>query len=182
MGWSSNAPVPWKWLHMQTHILRPARYHSLHIARCLMRVWVLDTQWIQWMRVPHRLYTLLRDWLMQLCLSILHSLGKQPTQLALYFIGMFMETSYTGVQVLLWATRKSENQVKLIQGILVIKKCFLRGQSCQAEGLSENRKNLFWITWSARKDEILEGFWKWEGNVDIPNTATDILCDLGTVV
>lgn len=33
--------------------------------------------------------------------------GEQPTQLALYFIGKFVETSYTGVKVLLWDIRKN---------------------------------------------------------------------------
>lgn len=75
--------------------------------------------------------------------SVLQPRGEQPTHLALHFIGMFVETSDTGVQVLLWAIRKHENQAKLIQAKLVTSECFLRGQSCQAEGFLENRRNLF---------------------------------------
>lgn len=75
--------------------------------------------------------------------SVLQPHGEQPTRLALHFIGMFVETSDTGVQVLLWAIRKHENRAKLIQAKLVTSECFLRGQSCQAEGLLENRRNLF---------------------------------------
>lgn len=131
-----------------------------------------------WTRVPHRLYTLLRDWLA----FILQSQTEQSIQLALHFIGKFVKTSYTGVQVLLRAIRKNENQAKPIHGKLLMKKCFLRWQSCQAGGLSDNSRNLFWLTQSARKDETLEGFWKWVGNVDISSTATEILCDLGRVV
>jgi len=82
---------------------------------------------------------LLKDWLS----FIFHSQREQSTQLALHFVGKFVETSYTGVQVLLWAIREDENQTKPIQSKLVMKKCFLKGQSYHAESLSENRRNLF---------------------------------------
>lgn len=109
-------------------------------ALCLMCVCVLYTQWTQLSVVNlTRLYNLLED-----CPSFIsHSQREQSTQLALHFIGKFVETSYTGVQVLLWAGRKNVNQAKSLQGKLVMKKCFLRGHSCQAKGPSDNRRNLF---------------------------------------
>lgn len=143
MGWNSNAPMPQKWLHVQTHTLQSAMYSSQHTAQCLMPVRVPYAQWSQLLNQgPTQALHLAKG----LAGFHLQSQAEQSTQLALHFIGKFVKTSYTGVQVLLRAIRKNENQAKPIHGKLLMKKCFLRWQSCQAGGLSDNRRNLFWLT------------------------------------
>lgn len=95
-------------LHIQTHILRSVTYSSLHIAWCLICAWVPYAQSTQLVNEgPTQALCFAKGLADATVPFFFHSCGKQPTQLALYFVGMFADTSYTGVQVLLWAVRKN---------------------------------------------------------------------------
>lgn len=73
-----------------------------------MHVWVPYAQWTQLVNEGPTQALYLAKGLADATVSfIFHFHGEQPTQLALYFVGMFVETSYTGVEVLLWAIRKN---------------------------------------------------------------------------
>lgn len=66
------------------------------------------------------------------------------TQFAAHVIGMFVEINYTGIQVLLSAIRKHENQAKLIQVKLIssCKEMFPQKTKLSSRSLSKQEKPL----------------------------------------
>lgn len=150
--------MPQERLHMQIRTLGSATHSSQHTAQCLMYVRGPHTQENQ---LPKQGPT----WAFQLAKGLTASFstprGSSQHSLACILQGSLWKL-YTGAQVSLWATRKNETQAKAIQGKLVMKRCYLRGQSYQTEGSFRQRgKPLL------NKRGCLKEFWKSERNVDI---------------
>lgn len=123
-----------------------------------------------WTWVPHRLYTLLRAWLS----FISHSQSVQSTQLALYSIGNFMKTGYIGVKF--YCGLYDKIKTKPIQGKPVMEKCFLRWQSSQTKGLSENREKPLLTDTVCQKEWNPGRILKMRGKCGYFH-YTEILCD-----
>lgn len=137
MGWNSNVWMPWNWIHMETRALQSAMDNSHLTAQHPPRVQVPYTPWPQLLNLsPTQALHLPKS------LAVFHfPLPEHAVNTACpVFHRELHENWLHRGKILLWVIRQNKNQTKPIQGKPAMEKRFLRWQSSQTKGLSENRE------------------------------------------